>query len=68
MTGKSSFYTCRALMGLFEGGFVADLVLWMSYFYSSSELSIRLSFFWVTLSLTQIITSIVAFGVFHMRG
>ncbi|CAD6650296.1 CCN_G0047300.mRNA.1.CDS.1 [Saccharomyces cerevisiae] len=55
-------------MGLFEGGFVADLVLWMSYFYSSSELSIRLSFFWVTLSLTQIITSIVAFGVFHMRG
>ncbi|QLG72307.1 hypothetical protein HG535_0D00120 [Zygotorulaspora mrakii] len=68
MKGKNSFYACRALLGLLEGGFVPDLVLWMSYFYNSSELSIRLSFFWVTLSLTQIVTSFVAYGVFHMRG
>ncbi|CAI4052262.1 hypothetical protein N7582_005407 [Saccharomyces uvarum] len=68
LTDKHSFYTCRALLGLLEGGFVADLVLWMSYFYTASELSIRLSFFWTTLSLTQIVTSLLAFGILRMRG
>ncbi|QLG70873.1 hypothetical protein HG535_0A08180 [Zygotorulaspora mrakii] len=68
MTGKHSFYACRALLGLLEGGFIPDLVLWMSYFYTASELSIRLSFFWTTLSLTQIVTSILAYGVLQMRG
>ncbi|VEU19833.1 DEKNAAC100798 [Brettanomyces naardenensis] len=62
------FYITRALMGLLEGGFIPDLVLWMSYFYTGAELSIRLSFFWTSLSLTTIVTSIMAFGLFHLRG
>lgn len=55
LNGKSSFYACRALLGIFEGGFIADMVLWLSYFYTSSELPIRLSFFWTAMYITQIV-------------
>ncbi|WPK27115.1 hypothetical protein PUMCH_004488 [Australozyma saopauloensis] len=68
MTNKVGFYVCRVLIGLLEGGFIADLVLWLSYFYTSKELPIRLSFFWTSLSLTQIATSLLAFGILRMRG
>ncbi|KAK2623823.1 hypothetical protein QTJ16_007004 [Diplocarpon rosae] len=68
LNGKRSFYTTRCLLGLLEGGFIPDIVLWLSYFYTSRELPTRLSFFWTTLSLTTIITSLLAFALLHMRG
>ncbi|KAH6681390.1 putative MFS transporter [Halenospora varia] len=68
LIGKNSFYATRAILGLLVGGFVPDIVLWLSYFYTSRELPIRLSFFWTSISLTCIITSFMGFGILHMRG
>lgn len=51
-----------------QGGFIPDLVLWLSYFYTSRELPIRLSFFWTALSVTQIAASLLAFAIFHLEG
>lgn len=68
LKGKQGFFATRALLGLLEGGFIPDMVLWLSYFYNSRELPIRLSFFWTTLSLTTIATSLLAFALLHMRG
>ncbi|CZR59453.1 probable permease of the major facilitator superfamily [Phialocephala subalpina] len=68
LSGKASFYTCRALLGILEGGFIPDLVLWLSYFYTSRELPIRLSFFWTALDVTGIITSLLAFALLHLDG
>ncbi|GLA41939.1 hypothetical protein AnigIFM63309_010261 [Aspergillus niger] len=68
LSGKKSFYATRALLGILEGGFIPDIVLWLSYFYTSRELPTRLSIFWTALSLTTIITSFLAFGILHMRG
>ncbi|VVT48690.1 uncharacterized protein SAPINGB_P001903 [Magnusiomyces paraingens] len=68
LSGKGSFYATRALLGLLEGGFIADTVSWLSYFYTGYELPIRLSFFWTTLTLTDICASLLAFGVLRMRG
>ncbi|KAI0593862.1 major facilitator superfamily domain-containing protein [Biscogniauxia sp. FL1348] len=68
LSGRGSFLATRALLGLLEGGFIPDLVLWLSYFYTSRELPIRLSYFWTTLSVTGIITSLLAFALLHMRG
>ncbi|KAF5858298.1 Leucyl aminopeptidase yscIV, partial [Aspergillus alliaceus] len=50
------------------GGFIPDIVLWLSYFYTSKELPTRLSIFWTALSVTTIVTSFMAFGILHMRG
>ncbi|KAL4735859.1 major facilitator superfamily domain-containing protein [Aspergillus similis] len=68
LSGRSSFFLTRSLLGLLEGGFIPDIVLWLSYFYTSRELPTRLSLFWTTLSVTEIIGSFLAFGVLHMRG
>ncbi|KAL8277245.1 hypothetical protein RQP46_010314 [Phenoliferia psychrophenolica] len=64
LTGKKTFYATRALLGALEGGFIPDL----SYYYTSAELTIRLSFFWVSMTTTTIIGSLVAAGVLQMRG
>lgn len=68
LSGKSSFLVCRVLLGVLEGGFIPDTVLWLSYFYTSKELPFRLSLFWTSLSITQIIASLLAFGLLRMRG
>ena len=67
LTNKAGFYITRCLIGVLEGGFIADLVLWLSYFFTSKELPIRLSWFWTTLSLCQIATSLMAFGILRLR-
>ncbi|CCG24984.1 hypothetical protein CORT_0G03060 [Candida orthopsilosis Co 90-125] len=67
MKGKAGFYVTRCLIGVLEGGFIADLVLWLSYFFTSKELPIRLSWFWTTLSLVQIATSLMAFGILRLN-
>jgi MFS family permease len=68
MTGESSFYATRALLGLIEGGFIPDVVLYLSYWYKSKELPIRLSFFWGAYISTNIISAFLAFGILHLRG
>jgi len=68
LSGKRSFYLTRSLLGILEGGFIPDVILWLSYFYTSRELPIRLSFFWTALTLTTIISSLLAFAIFHLEG
>ena len=43
-------------------------MLWLSYFYTSKELPIRLSFFWTALSVTGIVTSLLAYALLHLDG
>lgn len=66
--GRASFFATRALLGALEGGFIPDVVLWLSYFYTSRELPIRLSYFWTTLSATGVVTSLLAFALLRLRG
>jgi hypothetical protein len=68
LTGEKSFYATRALLGLIEGGFIPDVILYLSYFYTSKELPIRLSFFWGSYIMTFVISAFLAFGILHLRG
>ena len=68
LRGRSSFFACRALLGIIEGGFIPDNILYLSYFYTSIELPVRLSFFWVAYQSTSIISAFLAFGILHLRG
>lgn len=68
ISGRPSFFACRALLGILEGGFIPDNILYLSYFYTSIELPIRLSFFWVAYQSTSIISAFLAFGILHLRG
>ncbi|KAF2808771.1 MFS general substrate transporter [Mytilinidion resinicola] len=68
LSGRSSFCACRALLGLIEGGFIPDNILYLSYFYTGFELPARLSWFWVSYWFTQIVSAFFAYGVLHLRG
>lgn len=68
LSGRSSFFACRALLGLIEGGFIPDNILYLSYFYTGWELPARLSWFWVSYQSTQIISAFFAYGILHLDG
>ncbi|KAL6872207.1 major facilitator superfamily transporter [Trichoderma longibrachiatum] len=65
---RSAFFAIKALLGLFMGGFIPDIVLWLTYFYKSNELPVRLAWFWTALSTVNIVGSLIASGVLQMRG
>ncbi|KAI8934985.1 hypothetical protein NX059_008651 [Plenodomus lindquistii] len=68
LSGRGSFIACRALLGLIEGGFIPDNILYLSYFYTGWELPGRLSWFWVSYQSTQIVSAFFAFGILRLRG
>ena len=68
LTGRATFFLTRALLGVIEGGFIPDVILYLTYFYKSKELPIRLSFFWGAYGVTFIISAFLAFGILHLRG
>ncbi|GAB5589362.1 hypothetical protein Unana1_04262 [Umbelopsis nana] len=68
LTGRASFFATRGLLGGLEGGFIPDIVLYLSYFYKGAELPIRLSYFWVSLTTTTVGGSFLAYGLLHLRG
>ena len=66
--GRSSFLAYRAVIGLLQGGFIPDMVLYMSYYYKGTELPIRLAIFWTADRIKDVFVPILAFGVLRMRG
>ncbi|KAK8248515.1 major facilitator superfamily domain-containing protein [Phyllosticta capitalensis] len=68
LQGRKSYLLCRGLLGLIEGGFIPDNILYLSYWYTSSELPTRLSWFWVSSQATNICSAFLAFLILHLRG
>jgi len=68
LTGRTTFYVTRFLLGFIEGGFIPDTILYLSYFYTNAELPKRLSWFWASYQSTQIVGAFLAYGILHLRG
>ncbi|KAF2097567.1 retrograde regulation protein 2 [Rhizodiscina lignyota] len=68
LQGRASFLICRALLGMLQGGFIPEVILYLSYFYKHHELSLRLGFFWTASALSEVVGGFLAFGILHMRG
>jgi hypothetical protein len=66
LTDRKSFFLTRALLGVLEvslntinddyililqGGFIPDIVLWLSYFYTARELPVRLRYYFCSFEM-----------------
>ncbi|PPQ64326.1 hypothetical protein CVT26_002209 [Gymnopilus dilepis] len=68
LSGKGSFLACRCLLGFMQGGFIPDVVLYLSYFYTKTELPIRLAWFWVSNYTSDMVSAFLATGILKLRG
>jgi hypothetical protein len=68
LSGRASFFATRALIGMLQGGFIPDVVLFLTYFFKASELPFRLALFWAVRRITDIVAPLLAFGILRMRG
>lgn len=67
MHNKTGFFITRCLLGLIEGGFIADTILYMSYYYTANQLTVRLGIFWISLTVTNIVGAFLAAGLLQLR-
>ncbi|KAJ4485678.1 major facilitator superfamily domain-containing protein [Lentinula aciculospora] len=68
LSGRASFLVTRFLLGFLQGGFIPDVVLYLSYFYTKTELPIRLGFFWVSNYIAVIVSAFLATGILKLDG
>ncbi|GAA5881721.1 hypothetical protein JCM16303_006425 [Sporobolomyces ruberrimus] len=68
MQGRASFLALRFLIAFFQGGFIPDCILYLSYYYTNTELPIVLSCFWCINYFADMLTGFLAVGLLQMRG
>ncbi|KEZ40889.1 hypothetical protein SAPIO_CDS7886 [Scedosporium apiospermum] len=68
LKGRASFLATRYLIATFQGGFIPDTILYLSYWYTGRRLPIRLAWFWMSSQLVDIGVGFAAVGLLSMRG
>ncbi|KAI1210111.1 major facilitator superfamily domain-containing protein [Annulohypoxylon truncatum] len=68
LKGRASFLATRYLIATFQGGFIPDTILYLSYFYTSTRLPIRLAWYWMSSQMVDIGVGFSAVGLLSMRG
>lgn len=68
LSGRPSFLAARFLIGLLQGGFIPDLLLYMSYFWKGTELPFRMAVLFTSTRLASVVAPLLAYGVLRLRG
>ena len=68
VTGKSSFYATRFLLGLLEGGYVPGGQYMLALFYRKRELALRTAVFYFGNYIATATGSLIAAGLLKMAG
>lgn len=68
LTGRATFLVTRFFMAFFQGGFIPDIILYLSYFYTKHELPTRLGIFYTVNYTSTLVTAFAATGLLQMRG
>ncbi|KAI9148210.1 major facilitator superfamily transporter [Paramyrothecium foliicola] len=64
MQGRNSYLACRYLIATFQGGFIPDTILYLSYWYTGRSVT----WFWMFSQIVDIGIGFAAVGLVAMRG
>ncbi|KAL9618581.1 MAG: hypothetical protein Q9160_006692 [Pyrenula sp. 1 TL-2023] len=68
LAGRTSFLVTRAIIGFLQGGFIPDIVLYLSYFFKGNELPLRMAILWTADRCKDIVAPLLAYGILRTRG
>lgn len=66
MKNYSAFIACRFFLGLFEGGLLPGMVMYLSTMYKRNELQLRVGVFFAFASLSGAFGGLLAYGIERM--
>lgn len=67
LAGRKSYLALRFLLGVTQGGFIADSVQYLSYYYTRDQMAIRLTLFWAVVSLSSVISNLLSIGLLKIN-
>ncbi|CAI6070555.1 unnamed protein product [Clonostachys chloroleuca] len=59
---------CRVLVGVFESGFLASVIYYLSLWYTRTELASRIRIFYAALTSSSAFGGLLAFGMFQLNS
>ncbi|KAF8311067.1 high-affinity nicotinic acid transporter-like protein [Clavulina sp. PMI_390] len=62
------FIACRVLLGVFEAGLFPGLAMYLTFFYTKRELSLRIGYLFVSAALAGACGGLLAFAIGHLAG
>ncbi|KAK0457496.1 major facilitator superfamily domain-containing protein [Desarmillaria tabescens] len=68
VTSYGGLLVCRFFLGVFEGGVIPGVVLYLTHFYPRAKMVTRVSAFFASASLSGAFSGILAYGIIRMDG
>ncbi|KAG0021539.1 hypothetical protein BGZ81_008888 [Podila clonocystis] len=65
---RASFFICRALVGMFEAGYIPGIAIYLTTYYKRDEMALRLSVFWSSLAVANSTAGVLAYFILQLRG
>lgn len=63
-----SLIACRLILGALEAGLFPGLNVYLTFFYTKSELALRVGYLFVSAAIAGSVGGLLAFGIGHMQG
>ncbi|CDK25401.1 unnamed protein product [Kuraishia capsulata CBS 1993] len=67
-TNFGGMLVVRLLIGVFEAGFYAGVVFYLTLFYTRREIAFRISLFFGSALISGAFTGLLAYGLFHIKN
>ncbi|ETN38618.1 uncharacterized protein HMPREF1541_06655 [Cyphellophora europaea CBS 101466] len=67
VTNFGQLVACRCIVGVFEAGFLAAVVYYLSIWYTRSEIASRIGIFYAALVTSSAFGGLISYGVFQLR-
>jgi MFS family permease len=68
VTNHRQLYATRALIGIFEAGFIPGFAYYLGRFYRRDEIAARYALFWSANNIASCIAGVLSLGILRLRG